>query len=196
LTLTSKIILASSSERRLSLLSQIGIKPEYVLRHNFNEEISFNNRNFKDIAKKKALSVIDKKVCKNKYVIAADTLVYRAGKVYEKTNEEKKIKIYLSELSGKKHFVYGSICIISPKKKIITRLVTTEVFLKRISKEELNDQRILRDGISKAGGYAVQSYGALLVKKIKGSYTNIVGLSLYDTKNMLSGLGWKKSSND
>ncbi len=198
MALKSKIILASSSKRRLDLLKQIGIKPDHIIEHNYDEESHFKNENdnFKNIAKLKALSVINDKVCKNHFIIAADTVVCRAGKIYKKTNELDKIKLYLNELSGKKHFVYGSICIVSPKKKIVTRLVKTEVFFKRISKEELNNNTFLRDGILKSGGYAIQSFGVMFVKKIKGSYTNVVGLSLYDVNNMLSGLGWKKSSND
>ena len=137
-----------------------------------------------------------KKPSSSHFIVSADTIVYRAGKVYPKTNKIEKIKSYLLELSGRKHTVFGSICIISPDNRVVTRVIKTEVSFKRISNSELNDPDLLNDGIGKAGGYAIQSYGSLFVKNIKGSYSNIVGISLYDVFNILIGLGWKKTNND
>ena len=65
--------------------------------------------------------------------------------------------------------------------------------MKRISLKELGTSDILNEGIDKAGGYAIQGFGSILVKKIKGSFSNVVGLSLFDVFNLLIGLGWEKS---
>ena len=70
-------------------------------------------------------------------------------------------------------------------------MVKTEVFFNSISKEELNDKKLIEEGLGKAGGYAIQGLAAKFVKKIKGSYTNVVGLSLSDLYLMLRGLGFK-----
>tara|TARA_B100000989_G_scaffold269414_1_gene224792 strand:- start:84 stop:716 length:633 start_codon:yes stop_codon:yes gene_type:complete len=191
----SKIILASSSQRRLELLEKIGIKPDKVLKPDINEssrKLHLEHKS-KDLAYKKAKFVQEHYKIKNKYIIAADTIVYRSGLVYEKAKDENEVLEYLKKLSGRKHYVYGSICIISPNNKILKKVTTTEVFFKKLSNYDLNDPELLIEGIGKAGGYAIQGKGSLLVKKIKGSFYNVVGLSIFELNNMLLGLGWKKN---
>ena len=187
-----QIILASSSPRRLQLLKQINLKPYKVISPNIDENKVISNSIQKrpvEIAYKKALNVKKQLEKKSKdYILAADTLVYRAGKIFEKTDNINIIKDYLKNLSGKKHYVYGGICIIGPKGQVIKKSVTTEVFFKKISSEEISNENFLIEGIGKAGGYAIQGLGATLIRKIKGSYSNVVGLSLYDTLNMLKGI--------
>ena len=193
-----QIILASSSPRRLQLLKQINLKPQKIISPNIDENKVMSNSIQKrpvEIAYNKALYV--KKQYKNNkyYILAADTLVYRAGKIFEKTDNKNTIKEYLKNLSGKKHYVYGGICIIGPKGQVLKKLVTTEVFFKKISREEISNENFLIEGIGKAGGYAIQGLGTILIRKIKGSYSNVVGLSLYDTLNMLKGISWKVNKN-
>tara|TARA_B100000989_G_C19432214_1_gene423572 strand:- start:106 stop:738 length:633 start_codon:yes stop_codon:yes gene_type:complete len=190
-----KIILASSSQRRLDLLQKMGIKPYKVLKPEIeesSEKIQIKCKS-KDIAYRKAKFVHNYYEIKNKYIIAADTLVYRSGLVYEKAKNRNEVLESLKKLSGKKHYVYGGICIISPNNKILKRVIITEVFFKKLSHNDLNDSELLAEGIGKAGGYAIQGKGSLLVKKIKGSFYNIVGLSIFELNNMLLGLGWKKN---
>ena len=192
----NKIILASASQRRLCLLNQIGLHPSKTLSPNINESaIKYKSliKTVREIAYKKAEEVRKLNKIENKFIIAADTMVSRAGKIYDKANDCDEVKKFLKELSGKKHLVLGGICVISPEGKISKKVITTEVFFKIISNEELNTLSLLEDGVGKAGGYAIQSLGSILVKKIKGSFSNVVGLSLFDVFNMLVGLGWKNS---
>ncbi|MBH43212.1 MAG: septum formation protein Maf [Rickettsiales bacterium] len=191
----SEIILASSSKRRLDLLKLIGIKPDKIIKPEIDEliEISHLKCKSKDLAYKKAKFVQKHYKIENKYIIAADTMVCRSGLVYEKAKDAKEVLEYLKKLSGKKHYVYGSICIISPNNKVLKRLVITEVFFKRLCNNDFNNNELLVEGIGKAGGYAIQGKGSLLVKKIKGSFYNVVGLSIFELNNMLLGLGWKKN---
>ena len=191
----SEIILASSSKRRLDLLKLIGIKPDKIIKPEIDEliEIPHLKCKSKDLAYKKAKFVQKRYKIENKYIIAADTMVYRSGLVYEKAKDANEVLEYLKKLSGKKHYVYGSICIISPSNKVLKRLVITEVFFKRLCNNDFNDNELLVEGIGKAGGYAIQGKGSLLVKKIKGSFYNVVGLSIFELNNMLLGLGWKKN---
>ena len=192
----TNIILASSSPRRVELLNQIGLNPEEVINPIIDESnihCSVITKTVIEIAFQKANFVKKKYHFKDKFIIAGDTLVYRAGKTYGKAKDLDSVKKNLNELSGKRHYVYGGICVISPNGKIAKKLVTTEVFMKRISLKELGTSDILNEGIDKAGGYAIQGFGSILVKKIKGSFSNVVGLSLFDVFNLLIGLGWEKS---
>ena len=195
MNIASEIILASSSQRRLELLDKIGIKPEKVIKPEIDEKSKISNITIKakDLAYRKAKFVQEHYKIKNKYIIAADTIVYRSGFVFEKAENKNEVLEYLKKLSGKKHYVYGGICIISPNNKILKRVVITEVFFKKLCSYDFNDNELLFEGVGKAGGYAIQGKGSLLVKKIKGSFYNVVGLSIFELNNMLLGLGWKKS---
>ena len=189
------IILASSSPRRLELLNLIGIIPKKVLPPKIDEsnKIPSIKKKVSEIALKKALYIKKKFNISNEFIISADTTVYRAGTIFNKPKNTFEVTSHLQSLSGKKHFVYGGICVVAPNGKISNRVIITEVYFKKISKCDYDNLSLINDGIGKAGGYSIQSSGALLVKKIKGSFSNVVGLSLYDVNNMLIGLGWKKS---
>ena len=194
MVIESKIILASSSPRRVDLLKQIQIEPYKIIPHNINEKNYLNlppTKMVKKLSYEKAMN-IKKKVQNNKLVISADTAVARGNKIFEKTNDKNLVKEYLNQLSGKKHIVYGGICAVAPDGSLSTKVVKTEVFFRRLFKNDFNDKDLINEGIGKAGGYAIQGYGASLVSKIKGSYFNVVGLSIFDVLLMLKGLGWTR----
>ncbi len=179
--LNNKIILASQSPRRKNLLKQLGLKKIQIIKHSIDEsKFEFKHpisKSILDLAQIKAESVIGKIKDDNNIIIAGDTLVFRAGKIFHKTDSKEKIKYYLKTLSSRKHFVFGGICVILPKRKVLRRFVSTEVYFCKIKESDLSDQ-VLEDGIGKAGGYAIQNYGGRFVRKIRGSYTNIVGISI------------------
>ncbi|MBS91466.1 MAG: septum formation inhibitor Maf [Rickettsiales bacterium] len=190
-----KIILASSSKRREQLLKQLGIKNFKIVKPKFSEE---NYKNDLPITKKvvqfsylKAKSVIEKSTDKNLIIISGDTEVYRCGKTFSKTFSHKKVKEYLISLSGRKHYVLGGICVIDPKGNVFKKLVKTEVYFNKISLQELKNEPLINEGKGKAGGYAIQGYAAKFVKKIRGSYSNVVGLSISDLYLILKGIGFK-----
>ena len=189
------LILASSSSRRKFLLDQLGIGPFKVIEPKIIENNSQNilpKKIVLESAYNKAASIKKKIKDEKGYIIAGDTIVSRSKKNYFKALDTETVRKYLSELSGKKHFVYGGICVISPKGVIARKLIITEVYFNRILKNELNDELLLKDGIGKSGGYGIQGLAIKFIKKIKGSYTNVVGLSLPDLYNILKGLGFKK----
>ncbi len=191
----NKIILASSSPRRARLLKQLGIKKFETIDHFYDEKKIDPNLSVGKMVVKlsqlKAQSVLKKNKKFKGFIISGDTEVYRCGKIFSKTNKEIQVKEYLNNLSGRKHFVYGGITVISSCGKISRRIVKTEVFFNHISKQELNDENLIKEGLGKAGGYAIQGLASKFVRKIKGSYTNVVGLSLSDLYLMLKGLGFK-----
>ena len=190
----SNITLASSSKRRLDLLRKIGIEPYRIINPEINEmnfeDIPINKRP-REIAFQKALAAKEKNPATDNFIIAGDNIVFRGKKTYDKTDKISEVKRYLNELSGKKHFVLGGICVLSPNGEISKRTVKTEVFFKKLSNTEISDEDLQKDGLNKAGGYAIQNLGSLIVSKIKGSYFNVVGLCLFELVQMLKGLGWK-----
>ena len=190
----SNITLASSSKRRLDLLRKIGIEPYRIINPEINEmnfeDIPINKRP-REIAFQKALAAKEKNPATDNFIIAGDNIVFRGKKTYDKTDKISEVKRYLNELSGKKHFVLGGLCVLSPNGEISKRTVRTEVFFKKLSNTEISDEDLQKDGLNKAGGYAIQNLGSLIVSKIKGSYFNVVGLCLFELVQMLKGLGWK-----
>ena len=192
--LVAQLILASSSKRRVALLKQIGITPSKIIVPRLKENIKIEENPYilaKELAYEKAIKVKRQISDGNFFILAGDTIVYRAKKIFNKSKKSEDVKNYLKQLSSRKHLVYGGICIISPENIISKKTVKTEVFFNKIHKFELNNNNsLIKEGINKAGGYAIQGHAAKFISKIKGSYSNVVGLSLSNTYQMLSGLGF------
>ena len=86
--------------------------------------------------------------------------------------------------------VHGGIALIGPDGRRLDRLITTQVTFKRLGVDDINWYLASGEWQGKAGGYAIQGLGGGLIRALNGSYTNVVGLSLFDIRNMLDGLGW------
>ena len=182
-----KIILASQSKRRMELINLLGLKHIVYANHSVDEE-GFKwrkpySKSILDLSELKARSIKNKKI-KNSIVIAGDTIVIRAGKIFNKTNSTSEIKSYLQALSGRKHFVYGGLCVLSPSGKAFRKFSKTEVYFNKILDNEITKQ-VLEDGVGKAGGYALQNFGSRFVKKIRGCYTNVIGISIPELYKIL-----------
>ena len=182
-----KIILASQSKRRKELMNLLGFEDIVCKNHKVNEE-DFEwkkpySKSILDLTELKARSIKTKNN-KNSIVIAGDTIVIRAGKIFNKTNSINEIKSYLLALSGRKHFVYGGLCVLSSSGKAFRKFSKTEVYFNKIFDYEITKQ-ILEDGVGKAGGYALQNLGSRFVKKIRGCYTNVVGMSIPELYKIL-----------
>ena len=182
-----KIILASQSKRRIELINLLGLKNIVYESHKVDEE-SFKwkkpySKSVLDLSELKARSVKTTNN-KNSVVIAGDTMVIRAGKIFHKTNSMSEIKSYLQTLSGRKHIVYGGLCVLSTSGKAFRKFSKTEVYFNKILDNEITKQ-ILEDGVGKAGGYALQNFGSRFVKKIRGCYTNVIGISIPELYKIL-----------
>ena len=103
----------------------------------------------KKLSYEKAMNI--EKIQNNKFIISADTAVARGNKIFEKTNDKNLVKEYLNQLSGKKHIVYGGICVIAPDGSLSTKVVKTEVFSERLFKNDFNDKDLINEGIGKQG---------------------------------------------
>ncbi len=176
------------------MLQQIGFKNFEIISPKFDEEKYSKDLPIKkkvlEFSYLKAQSVNKLKKRNNIIIISGDTEVFRCGKIYSKCFSKEQVKKNLLELSGKKHFVLGGICVID--KHVIKRsFSTTEVYFDRIPKSELSNKFLINEGIGKAGGYAIQGHAAKFVRKIRGSYTNVVGLCLNSLSKILIDIGFK-----
>lgn len=187
-----KLVLASSSPRRLELLNSIGIIPDQILSPDI-DEIPLKQEEVRSyverIARLKAQAIHPQ--IPDAYVLAADTVVELGGKIILKAEHQDEARAILTRLSGRRHRVYTAVCVISPQSKEVCRTVLTRLTLKRLSREDLDDFLVSGEWKGKAGAFALQGKGAKFVKFISGSYSNVVGLPLYETYAILQGLGFR-----
>ena len=192
--MTLKLILASKSPRRKDLLEQIGVFPDLIEDSNINEFVDdpkiLPKQKAIIIAKRKAEAVYEKSKIENSIILAADTIVAVGRRIVEKPNDEDDAVKALQLLSGRNHRVYTAVCLRDQHGKYISRLVETKVKFKRLSEEELGSYILSKEWYDKAGGYAIQGIAGSFVIKIVGSYSSVVGLPLYQTSNLLNGVGY------
>lgn len=192
-----KIVLASGSPRRLGLLNQAGIEPDALLPSDVDEiprkgELprTCATRLARAKAEAALATVRRDEALKGAYVIAADTVVAVGRRILPKAELLDEAADCLRLLSGRSHRVYTGVCVVTPKEAFRQRLVETRVRFKRLSKEDLEAYLASGEWRGKAGGYAVQGLAGTFVVKVVGSYSNIVGLPLYETVSLLGGEGY------
>lgn len=192
-----KLVLASGSPRRLSLLNQAGIEPDSLQPAEIDEipvkgELprALANRLARGKAQVALASVRIDEELRGSYIIAADTVVAVGRRVMPKADMLEDAAACLRMLSGRNHRVYTGICLVTPKESFRQRLVETRVRFKRLSNEDLEGYLASGEWRGKAGGYAIQGLAGTFVVKMVGSYTNVVGLPLYETMSLLSGEGY------
>ncbi len=192
-----KLVLASGSARRLQLLAQIGIEPDRLLPVAIDETPKKSElpRNLsKRLARQKAEAAIaavkrDEELA-SALILTADTVVGLGRRCLPKAELIDEAATCLRQLSGRSHRVYTSLCLVTAKSQIRQRLVETRVRFKRLSREDIDSYLASGEWRGKAGGYAVQGFAGAFVVKINGSYSNVVGLPLYETISLLLGEGY------
>ncbi len=192
-----KLVLASGSPRRLSLLNQAGIEPDSLQPAEIDEipvkgELprALANRLAREKAQVALASIRIDEELRGSYIVAADTVVAVGRRVMPKAEMLEDAAACLRLLSGRNHRVYTGICLVTPKESFRQRLVETRVRFKRLSNEDLEGYLASGEWRGKAGGYAIQGLAGTFVVKMVGSYTNVVGLPLYETMSLLSGEGY------
>ncbi len=173
------IILASKSPRRQQLLKEMDIP--YTVQTKEVDEIYpklYKKKKITDfLAKLKAKPF--KKLKENDILITSDTIVWLQGKPLGKPKDLEDAKKMLHKLSGKKHLVITSVCLTSTKKQRVFN-DTTKVYFKKLSKEEIDYYVMKYHPLDKAGSYGIQEWiGLTAIKKIEGSYYNIVGFPVH-----------------
>jgi septum formation protein len=184
-----KFILASSSPRRLELLKQIGIIPDQVLPPSIDER-ERKHELPRDAAVRLAAEKADAIKDQDSFILAADTIVACGRRILPKTETGQEARKCLELLSGRRHHVYGGIALKTPDGRLVKTQCDTLVQFKKLTPGEIAFYLETGQWRGVAGGYAIQGYAASFVKSIRGSYSNVVGLSLYDTMKILKGTGY------
>jgi septum formation protein len=185
------LVLASASPRRLDLLRQIGIAPDEVDPAELDETPlprELPAAHVIRLARAKAEAVQPRH--SGTFILAADTVVACGRRILGKPEDEKAARACLTLLSGRRHRVYGGVAVIDPQGRMVTRRVVSQVAFKHLSAPELAAYLASGEWRGKAGGYAIQGRAAALVSWMQGSYSNIVGLPLFETAQLLAGLGY------
>lgn len=191
------IILASASPRRLELLKQIHIVPDRILPAAIDEtprKGELPRALALRLAGEKALSVHEKSP--GAFILAADTVVACGRRILPKTETSDEARTCLELLSGRRHHVYGGIAVIGPDGKLRSVVCDTLVQFRALSPRDIDACLDTREWNGKAGGYAIQGLAGGFVKYIRGSYSNVVGLSLYDTITLLNSAGFARDTCD
>ena len=182
-----KFVLASGSPRRLSLLNQAGIEPDALRPADVDEtprrgELprACANRLARAKADAALKSVQLDDELRGAFILAADTVVAVGRRILPKANLVDEASQCLRLLSGRNHRVYTAVCLVTPKESFRQRLIETRVRFKRLSEDDIQAYIGSGEWRGKAGGYAVQGIAGSFVVKMVGSYTNIVGLPLYE----------------
>lgn len=192
-----KLVLASASPRRLMLLSQVGVTPD-ALRPASLDETPRKGEMPRFLATRLARAkaeaardqIANDKDVADAFVLAADTVVAVGRRTVLNPATVDEAVAALELLSGRAHRVLTAICLITPEDRERVKLVDTRVRFKRLSREEIEAYIASREWRGKAGGYAIQGLAGCFVQKIVGSYTNVVGLPLTETVNLLTGEGF------
>lgn len=183
------LILASGSPRRTEILQQIGVR-HLVKSANIDETpkpdesaIDYVQR----MALEKAQAIISKSAKKTP-VLGADTCVVCDTQIFGKPEHKQQALDMLSALSGRSHQVLTAVAMGNAEDCLVS-ISTTEVFFRKLSKQECLSYWNTGEPKGKAGGYAIQGYGAVFTELIKGSYSGVVGLPIEETSKLLYTFG-------
>ena len=186
-----RLILASASPRRLDLLARIGIVPDEVVPADIDESVPPSERprdHALRLAREKAAAVA--LLHPDALVLAADTVVAVGRRILPKVEDEATLRACMKLLSGRRHRVLTGVALAAPGASVRTRLGETTIAMKRLSDEEIDFYASHGEWRGKAGGYALQGYGEVYVRHIAGSYSNVVGLPVAETRLLLKAAGY------
>lgn len=184
------LVLASASPRRRELLDQLGLT--YRCDPADIDESPLSGESPGDyvqrLARDKALAVARRYDGQTAVILAADTTVVMDDDILGKPRDHFHGLAMLARLSGRTHSVMTAVCLVSGG-DICVQLVETRVTFQSLSREICEAYLATDEPWDKAGAYAIQGVGGALVKAIEGSYSNVVGLPLGETWQMLSDHG-------
>jgi len=188
-----RLILASASPRRVTLLAQIGVTPDALRPASIDESArrgemprALVTRLAKAKAEVARNQIANDPDLADSYVLAADTVVAMGRKILMKPAHVEEAMASLQLLSGRTHKVQTCVCLITPDDRVRTKIVDTRVRFRYISRAELESYIASREWRGKAGGYAIQGLAGCFVQRLIGSYTNVVGLPLTEVVALLN----------
>ena len=186
-----RLVLASASPRRLDLLARIGVHPDTVAPADIDESVQkgeLPREHALRLAREKAEAVAASHG--DALVLSADTVVSVGRRILPKVEDEATLRACMALLSGRRHRVMTGVALAVPGGAVRARLVETTIAMKRLSPQEIDYYASHGEWRGKAGGYALQGYGEVYVRHIAGSYSNVVGLPLAETRQMLKSAGY------
>ncbi len=186
----SKLILASASPRRAQLLAQIGIEPDAVQPADIDETPRPREMP-RPYAERLGVEKAEAVHADGQYTLAGDTVVALGRRILPKAESDEEVRACLELISGRSHHVMTSVCVIGPDGRKAKRLSDTRVIVKRLTGAEIDGYIASGEGLGKAGGYAIQGLFGVHIKQISGSYTGVMGLPVFETAQLLSGLGYR-----
>jgi septum formation protein len=185
------LVLASASPRRRDLLARIGIIPDRVLPTETDEaprRAELPRQLAARLAAEKAAAAAAQ--APGALVLAADTVVGVGRRILPKAETEAEARRCLELLSGRRHHVYTGVVLLTPDGKTLSRLVDTIVTFQRLTEAQIADYLAGGEWRGKAGGYAIQGRAEVFVRFLSGSHSNVIGLPLFETAQLLRGVGW------
>lgn len=191
------LILASASPRRRDLLAQMGIVPDQIEPADLDETPHKN-----ELPRPYALRIAAEKAAAVRVrfpdgiILAADTVVACGRRILPKTENADEARHCLELLSGRAHQVMTAIAVSTPERSTHTKIVLTRVKLKRLTAAEIEGYIASGEWRGKAGGYGIQGRAGALVSGLSGSYTGVVGLPVFETRNLLEGAGYAVPMSD
>jgi septum formation protein len=188
-----RLVLASRSPRRAELLAQVGIAPDAVIPADVDETPKpreLPRALAARLAEEKTRAACARVPSGAPFVLlAADTVVACGRRVVPAPETEAEARKGLELLSGRRHRVFGGIAVLAPDGRLHTRVVETAVAFKRLEKREIESYLGSGEWRGRAGGYAIQGRAAAFVRWLRGSYSNVVGLPLFETVALLRAAG-------
>lgn len=184
-----KLILASASPRRLDLLARIGVVPDAVIPAEIDErpvKAELPIRHAERLAAEKAAAV----AAAGTLTLAADTVVAVGRRILPKAEDGATARQCLDLLSGRRHRVHSAVTLIDADGQVRHRLSTTIVTFKRLTGAEIDAYLASGEWLGKAGGYAIQGRAEAFVRFLAGSHSGVVGLPLFETRNLLISAGY------
>lgn len=185
------LVLASASPRRIELLARIGVVPDRVAPADIDEtpgKAELPRLLAARLARAKAEAAAA--LAPEALVLAADTVVGVGRRILGKPADEAEARRFLGLLSGRRHRVMTGVCLIRPDGKRSERLVTTILAFQRLTPAQVDDFIATGEWRGVAGGYQIQKRAEAFVRFLSGSHSNVVGLPLFETAQLLRGAGW------
>ena len=175
----TKLILASSSPRRIELFKKVGLDFD-VIESNYQEDINLN-LNYRDLAKflaKGKVETVAKKVNKG-IIVGADTFVVIDGEILGKPNTDNEAREMLCKISGKKlEVVTGFFVYSSESKESVSEIESTKLKIKNLTSNQIDNYIATGEPIGKAGAFAIQGLGCVLIEDMCGDFYNVMGLPI------------------
>ena len=188
--LNPKLILASSSPRRRDLLARLGVVPDHVAPPDINE-----NPRKGEVPRVYALRMAEEKARavargEGEIVIAGDTTVAVGRRILQQASDADMQRGFLELLSGRRHHVLSAVAVIDADGRLRSRMSDSIVRFKRLGDDEIQSYIDSKEGLGKAGGYAIQGRAESLIDWMAGSHSGVIGLPLYETRHLLRASGY------